>query len=278
MSTNENEHVTIPKLNVDIENGNENNNLQNIESTPTKIDGNLQSNPLLVSTNSNESINNMNIGNITQSPRKKSIKSPGLLLRRNQKESRDDSELRKMPLLDADVVIKIHSKVIKARNLLLDINISLANSTTEIILKHKPVFDEEKRRLITYQASIDKLYQNGLTTQFEQLTPINCHLCETTEFEDWNKLARDIKLTIKLRDVCSLNNLVENRMVTTTSNTNQNYTNTNGTSIVDEIHGLVNTFKTIKLSNMQSKILLMAVALVCCIGAMVLFWPSTSPP
>ena len=184
-----------------------------------------------------------------------------------------------MPLLDADVVIKIHSKVIKARNLLLDINISLANSTTEIILKHKPVFDEEKRRLITYQASIDKLYQNGLTTQFEQLTPINCHLCETTEFEDWNKLARDInKLTIKLRDVCSLNNLVENRMVTTTSNTNQNYTNTNGTSIVDEIHGLVNTFKTIKLSNMQSKILLMAVALVCCIGAMVLFWPSTSPP
>ena len=113
---------------------------------------------------------------------------PGLLLRRSLKQSRDDSDLREMPLLDADVVIRLHSKIVKARALLMDINISLA----EIILKHKPVFDEEKRRLITYQASINKLYDEGLTTQFSKLTPIECNLCDNTDFEEWNAAAREI--------------------------------------------------------------------------------------
>lgn len=272
---NEKIEIIVPNAEIDIESGS--NNFMGNESNKVKNKNSLQqsSAATLPSSNSNESMRSVAVG----SPRKKSINSPGLLLRRNQKESRDDSELRKTPLLDADVVIKIHSKVIRARNLLMDINISLANSTTDIILKHKPVFDEEKRRLITFQSSIDKLYQNGLTTQFEQLTPINCHLCETTDFEEWNQLARDINnLTIKLRDVCSLNNLVENRMLTSTANNNINQTYSGGGgNIMDEIQGLINTFKSIKLSNMQIKILIMAVALVCCVGAMVIFWPSTVP-
>ena len=94
--------------------------------------------------------------------------------------------------IEGDLIIRFHGKLKRAWNLLQDINLTLANSTTEEILKHKPTFDQEKRKLIKYQSWVEKLYKTSLVSPQNDTIHSNYRLSVKTGFKDWNNLSFEI--------------------------------------------------------------------------------------
>jgi hypothetical protein len=91
---------------------------------------------------------------------------------------------------DADMLaIKLHSKLLKAHNLLNNINISLVSSTLDEIIKYKPVFDAEKLVLLKLLGAVETSYkkQSGAVSK-----SIDVALNEETGFAEWNSLSVEI--------------------------------------------------------------------------------------
>lgn len=100
------------------------------------------------------------------------------------------------------LVIQLDAKLKTAAKVLHDINMLLVASTTEMILQHKPIFDEQKRHLIVLQGSVQKLYYLGTVERGapkqRKKNDSNCvlppmpNLNTATFFAPWNCVATDI--------------------------------------------------------------------------------------
>lgn len=96
--------------------------------------------------------------------------------------------------LPTNEVLKLHSKIKTAWKILDTVNISLYHETTNEILQNKPIFDEQKQKLIILESSIEKIYQCGLVVALKPFTTnINVALLNSkTKFADWNDIANQI--------------------------------------------------------------------------------------
>ncbi len=104
---------------------------------------------------------------------------------------RDDLETRSVSLDSPEaMLISLESKLIRLEKQLQEINQFLILSTVDIIVRNKPIFDEEKLKILRWKAklsqtsSIDKNFQNDL-------------LANTTEFADWNHIASECNKLIQ---------------------------------------------------------------------------------
>jgi hypothetical protein len=89
-------------------------------------------------------------------------------------------------------VIKLQAMCKKAEGLLTEINSAMINATMDIVIKNKPIFDEEKKKLFTIQAALDKQYSQGLLVRQDNSVIVQVRLCDTTEFPAWNYLAVEL--------------------------------------------------------------------------------------
>lgn len=106
--------------------------------------------------------------------------------------------------MDFAIVLKLDSKVKSAWTIMDAINKSLYHSTTDAILKHKPIFDKQKLILIRVDIVIQRIYDGGLTKTFKPLDGedsfpalSSLKLDGNTVFPEWNDV------------VASINNLLD---------------------------------------------------------------------
>jgi hypothetical protein len=97
-------------------------------------------------------------------------------------------------------VLKLHSKIKTAWKVLDTINFSLYHETTNEILLHKPIFDEQKQKLILLESVIEKIYQCGLIVAFKPFSSSisfsSAMLNSKTKYSDWNEVANQINFLL----------------------------------------------------------------------------------
>jgi hypothetical protein len=93
-------------------------------------------------------------------------------------------------------VLKLHSKIKTAWKTLDTINFALYHETTNEILLHKPIFDEQKQKLILLESAIEKIYQCGLVVAFKPFSSSTniSMLNAKTKYSDWNEIASQINI------------------------------------------------------------------------------------
>ncbi len=75
--------------------------------------------------------------------------------------------------------IELEAQLKRSESLLYQINSYLVNSTTEVILRVKPTFDEEKLKLIKVRGIVERIYKKNIS-RFDDNW--NIKLNENTEF------------------------------------------------------------------------------------------------
>jgi hypothetical protein len=95
-------------------------------------------------------------------------------------------------------VLKLHSKIKTAWKTLDTINFALYHETTNEILLHKPIFDEQKQKLILLESAIEKIYQCGLVVAFKPFcSSIKFSMLNMkTKYSDWNEIASQINFLL----------------------------------------------------------------------------------
>jgi len=111
--------------------------------------------------------------------------------------AQDDSTLQELRTTSESksngvLVIKLQAICRKAEAQLGEINTALINSSMDIVMKNKPVFDEEKVKLFSIQAALDKQYSQGLLVSQNHAVIVPVRLCDTTEFPAWNYVASEL--------------------------------------------------------------------------------------
>jgi hypothetical protein len=106
-------------------------------------------------------------------------------------------------------IILLNSKLNRAEKELRSINSQLIDSTTEVILEFKPVFDDQRQVLLLLQDRVQKAYsvRNGLDKaklfrdlelmDLESDEIIEYQLNAVTPFESWNTVAREVNNYVK---------------------------------------------------------------------------------
>ena len=96
----------------------------------------------------------------------------------------------------SELLIRLEARIVSAEKLLSEINTFLVNSTTDIILSTKPIFDEQKRSLIRLRGFIERSHNrhnhnnNNTTTNGSPLNLSRLH--DSTDFKDWNVVAVEV--------------------------------------------------------------------------------------
>ena len=125
------------------------------------------------------------------------------------------------------VILKIKNLSEKLWCLLKNINEHLYHENTNIILKHKPIFDIEKKKLIKIDCYIEGLYKIGLISKLSTISKIkildNNYFNQDTYSIEWNDLAKEIN-----KKIIDLNNMIkkEQRLEKFIKDNNSNIMNT----------------------------------------------------
>lgn len=112
--------------------------------------------------------------------------------------ARDDSTLQELHSTSSGVrpngvlVIKLQAICRKAEALLDEINTTLTNTSEDFRVKNIPIFEDEKKKLLSIQAALDKQYSQGLLINQNYYVIVQVRLCDSTEFPIWNYLAAEL--------------------------------------------------------------------------------------
>ena len=85
------------------------------------------------------------------------------------------------------MLITLESKLFSLEKQLHEINTFLVSSTLQVILHNKPIFDNEKLKILRLKGQLTSLYCNNLII-IQQYTE---RFVMTTQFSEWNRIAKE---------------------------------------------------------------------------------------
>lgn len=88
-------------------------------------------------------------------------------------------------------IFRLKSLMSKTWKCLMDVNMIICQNDIGLILKQKPIFDEQKLRMIRIDAFVERDIQCGTLLAIRQRNPFehDCRLCTDSQFNEWNELA-----------------------------------------------------------------------------------------
>lgn len=117
--------------------------------------------------------------------------------------SHDDMELdsfqanpnKNVSSLILEQTMKLDTKSKQLEKILGTVNAHIVNSTMNDVIRLKPIFDEEKLKLIRLRIVVNKLYDHSRdsTTEF-----VFVEMSTVTEFPEWNEVSKQVNICTKL--------------------------------------------------------------------------------
>ena len=118
--------------------------------------------------------------------------------------SHDDSELehliadsanRSTKSLILEQTMKLDTKSKQLENILGTVNAHIVNSTMKDVIRLKPIFDEEKLKLIQLRILVSKLYELSRSPTSEY---VFVEMVSNTEFPEWNQISIEVNKCSKM--------------------------------------------------------------------------------